>query len=443
MNAEKNKASEAYAAGENTADENAADESVTDQNNVRKNGADEMTVEERMRRWRLILGQESDPQFERMNREQGLELSEEQMLMDQALAAIYDRTSQENFGSAYQGGKRARKGPSNPVISRWLGDVRSLFDKDVVKIIQSDAMNRCGLKQLIFEPELLENLEPDLNMAAAILALKDQIPKRSKESVRIYIRKIVEEINRLLESDIRRAVTASVNRRHHSPIPSAAALDFQTTIRRGIKNYNSQIKKLVPEHFYFFDRTSAAAANKYTVILDVDQSGSMGESIIYSSVISCILASMAAVKTRIVAFDTQVMDLTEKCEDPVDLLFGFQLGGGTDINQSIAYCQRFIESPGKTLFFLISDLEEGGNRAALLRRLSDMKESGVTVISLLAIADGGKPYYDAQMAQRVAALGIPCFACSPALLPLLLEKALKGQEIRSEQFIGERRVLDT
>ncbi|MGN0294797.1 MAG: VWA domain-containing protein [Lachnospiraceae bacterium] len=402
-----------------------------------------MAAAERIRRWRLILGQESDRQFERMNREQSPELNEEQMLMDQALAAIYDKTSRGNFGTTYQGGKGAGKGPSNPVITRWLGDVRSLFDKDVVKIIQSDAMERCGLKQLIFEPELLENLEPDLNMAVAILALKDQIPKRSKESVRIYIRNIVEKINRLLEDDIKRAVTASVNRRHHSPIPSAAALDFQTTIRRGIKNYNAQIKKLIPEHFYFFDRTSTAAANKYTVILDVDQSGSMGESIIYSSVISCILASMAAVKTRIVAFDTQVMDLTEKCEDPVDLLFGFQLGGGTDINRSVAYCQQFIESPGKTLFFLISDLEEGGNRAALLRRLCDMKESGITVICLLAIADGGKPYYDAQMAQRVAAYGIPCFACSPALLPALLEKALKGQEIRAEHFTGKQRVLDT
>lgn len=391
-----------------------------------------MDTLERMKRWRLILGQESDKQFEVMNHGQNLEFSEEQILMDQALAAIYDKSSKGSF--AGNGSRGAGHGPSSPVISRWLGDVRSLFEKDIVKIIQSDAMNRCGLKQLIFEPELLDNLEPDMNLATAILALKDQIPKRSKENVRAYIKKIVEEINKLLESDIRRAVTASVNRRQHSPIPSASALDFKTTIRRGIKNYNPGIKKLVPEHFYFFERTSVTAANKYTVILDVDQSGSMGESIIYSSVISCILASMAAIRTRIVAFDTQVMDLTEKCEDPVDLLFGFQMGGGTDINQSVAYCQKFIETPGKTLFFLITDLEEGGNRASLLKRLADMKESGVTVICLLAIADGGKPYYDAQMAGRVAGLDIPCFACSPVMLPALLEKALKGQEITGEQF---------
>lgn len=385
-----------------------------------------MDTQERIQRWRLILGQESEERFQDMDGVGSVKLSQEQFLMDQALAAIYNKSTAGGFGP---GGRDAGHGPSNPQISRWLGDVRSLFDKDLVKIIQSDAMERCGLKQLIFEPELLEDLEPDVNLAATILLLKDQVPKRSKESVREFMKKIVEEINKLLESDIRRAVTAAVNRRQHSPVPSAEALDYQTTIRRGIKNYNPQIKKVVPEHFYFFDRTSRTAANKYTVILDVDQSGSMGESVIYSSIMSCILASMAAIRTRIVAFDTQVVDLTEKCEDPVDLLFGFQLGGGTDINKSVAYCQTLIENPKKTLFFLITDLMEGGNRAALFRRLGEMKEAGVTVVCLLAIADGGKPYYDAQMAQKVASLGIPCFACNPEMLPQLLERALKGQDL--------------
>ena len=132
-------------------------------------------------------------------------------------------------------------------------------------------------------------------------------------------------------------------------------------------------------------------------------------------------------KRQVVAFDTQVTDLTELCQDPVDLLFGFQMGGGTDIAKSIAYCQGLVESPAKTLFFLISDLEEGGNRAGLLRRLEELKDAGVTVVVLLAIADGGRPYYDAQTAGRIAAMDIPCFACAPERLPELLERALKGQ----------------
>lgn len=393
-----------------------------------------MDEKTRIQRWRLILGQESQERFAGMG---GQTLTKEQDLMDQALAAIYNRTEAGGFGNV--GGRGAGNGPSNPQISKWLGDVRSLFDKELVTVIQGDAMNRCGLKQLLFEPELLEQVEPNISLASTILMLKEQIPKRSKESVRAFIQKIVEEINKLLEQDIRRAITAAVNHRKHSPIPSAAALDYKMTISRNLKHYSPKLHTIVPEHFYFFDRTSTTAANKWTVILDIDQSGSMGESVIYSSIVSCILTSMSSLTTRIVAFDTNVIDLTEKSDDPVDLLFGFQLGGGTDIDKSVVYCQQFIENPAKTLFFLISDLEEGGNRAALLRRLGEMKESGVTVVSLLAMADGGKPYYDAQMAQKIAGMGIPCFACNPQMLPQLLERALKGQDLGQFQKEFEKR----
>jgi len=231
----------------------------------------------------------------------------------------------------------------------------------------------------------------------------------------------------MLENDVRRAVTAALNRRAHSPLPAASAIDFRTTIRRNLRNYNPGLGVVVPEKVWFYDRSSRT--NRWNVILDIDQSGSMGSSILYSSVMACILASMTAVQTHVVAFDTQIMDLTHLCQDPVDLLFGFQMGGGTDIAKSVAYCQGLVESPGKTLFFLISDLMEGGNRAALLRRLEEMKESGVMVIVLLAIADGGKPCYDEQTAQRIAAMDIPCFACTPEKLPQLLERAMKKQDL--------------
>lgn len=380
-----------------------------------------MDTNDRLRRWRLILGSEAQKRMEGMG--DGPDLSQEDLMMDTALDAIYNRDMKFGFGGG------AGKGASSPQISRWLGDVRTLFDKDIVKIIQSDAMERCGLKQLIFEPKLLENIEPDMHMASMILTLKDQIPKKSKENAREFIRKIVEQINALLETDLKRAVTASINRKLHSPIPSASALDFQTTIRKGIKDYNTKLKKIIPQKYYFFERSATTAANKYTVILDIDQSGSMGESVIYSSIMSCILASMSAIKTKVVAFDTNIVDLSEKCEDPIDLLFGFTLGGGTDIEKSIKYCTKYIENPKKTIFFLISDLEEGGNRAGLLRRLTQMKEDGVIVICLLAISDSGKPYYDANMAQRIANNGIPCFAAAPQMLPRLLEKAMKNEDM--------------
>ena len=376
-----------------------------------------MEQAEQRSRWRLILGSETEASFSGMG---SGGLTQEELLLDGALAAIYGGPG-ESFGPG--GGK----GPAAPLLSKWLGDLRSLFDPEIVAVVQNDAIERKGLKQLLLEPELLEGLEPDLNLAATLLMLKDQIPKKSKESARRFIRRIVEEINKLLDSDVRRAVTAALNRRAHSPLPSAAAIDFPYTIRRNLRNYNRELKTIVPERVWIFDRSSRV--NRWHVILDIDQSGSMGQSILYSSVMACILASMSAVKTSVVAFDTEIMDLTPLCADPVDLLFGFQMGGGTDIAKSVAYCQGLVETPAKTLFFLISDLEEGGNRAALLRRLEELKASGVTAVVLLAIADGGKPYYDAVTAEKIAAMDIPCFACAPETLPLLLERALKGQSL--------------
>ena len=342
-----------------------------------------MAQSEQLSRWRLILGSETEESFANMG---GGGLSQDELLMDGALAAIYGGPG-EGFGGGQRAAGGAGRGPSSPVISKWLGDLRSLFDPEIVAVVQNDAIERKGLKQLLLEPELLEGLEPDLNLASTLLMLKDQIPKKSKESARKFIRKIVEEIN----------------------------------------NYNPELKAVIPERVFFFDRSSKI--NRWHIILDIDQSGSMGQSIIYSSVLSCVLASMSAVKTSVVAFDTQIMDLTPLCADPVDLLFGFQMGGGTDIAKSIAYCQGLIEAPAKTMFFLISDLCEGGNRAALLRRVEELKAAGVTVVVLLAIADGGKPFYDPETARRIAAMDIPCFACAPERLPELLERCLKGQSL--------------
>ena len=382
-----------------------------------------MAWTERSSRWRLILGSETQESFQGMG---GGGLSQEELLMDAALGAIYGGPG-EGFGGGPGPSGGAGKGPSSPAISKWLGDLRALFDPEMVAVVQNDAIERKGLKQLLLEPELLEELEPDLNMASTLLMLKDQIPKKSKEAARAYIRRIVDQLNELLEHDVRRAVTAALDRRAHSPLPSASALDFPYTIRRNLKNYNAELKTIVPERVWFFDRSSKV--NRWHIILDIDQSGSMGQSILYSSVMACVLASMSAVRTSVVAFDTQIMDLTPLCADPVDLLFGFQMGGGTDIAKSIAYCQGLVEAPAKTLFFLISDLYEGGNRAALLRRVEELKESGARVVVLLAIADGGRPFYDPETARRIAAMGIPCFACAPERLPELLERCLKGQSL--------------
>ena len=368
-------------------------------------------------RWRLILGEDTRAL-------EGVSLSEKETVMDEALAAIYN-----GEGGGSPGGKKgAGLGASAPKLAKWLTDVRTFFPEDVVRVIQSDAIERKGLTKLLFEPETLKNVKPDIAMVGTLLALKGQIPEKSKETARQLVRDVVDEIMKKMEQDMRRAITGALNKKAHSPIPNFASMDWKRTINRNLKNYDTQTKRLIPEKFYFFERNQKQKS--WTVILDIDQSGSMADSIIYSSVMGSIFASMPALDTHVVAFDTEVTDLTELCrQDPVDMLFGVQLGGGTDINKSVAYCQTLIGNPKKTIFILISDLYEGGVRKGLLRRLNDMHQEGVKVITLLALTDRGRPAYDEQLGKEISKLGIACFACTPDRLPDLVAAALKDKDL--------------
>jgi hypothetical protein len=392
-----------------------------------------MIDKEQLKRWRLILGSSAEDSMQSMA-DGGLALDPDERIMDEALAAIYDKSSDagDSASSGMQAGapRSAGMGASSPKLAQWLADIRTFFSEDVVSVIQTDAIERKGLRQLLFEPEVLKNVQPDVGMVATLMSLRGKIPERTKETARQLVRAVVEEISKRLENDLRKAVTGALNRRKHSPIPHAASIDWKYTINRNLKNYNTELNKLIPERFYFFDR--ARRSNQWNIILDMDQSGSMADSIIYGSIAGSIFAGMPALSTRIVAFDTEIVDLTEQYDnDPVDMLFGIQLGGGTDINKSVAYCQQFITDPAKTLFILLSDMYEGGNQASLVRRLTDMHESGVKVICLLALSDHGAPSYDETLARKLSTIGIPCFACTPALLPELLEGALKGHDLNA------------
>jgi hypothetical protein len=385
--------------------------------------------ETQVKRWRLILGQDADSTLSGYGCGGGNGiLSEDELVMDAALAAIYDATS-GGVGSKAGGQKRsASSGPSSPNLAKWLGDVRNFFPQDIVSVIQADAIERKGLTQLLFEPETLKNVKPDISMVGTLMALKGQIPAKSKESARQLVQAVVDEIMKRLEQDLRRAVTGALNKKAHSPIPNLPGTDWKRTINKNLKNFDKKAHRIIPEKFYFFERTRKS--KEWTVILDIDQSGPMADSIVYSSVMGSIFASMPALDTRIVAFDTEVVDLTEVCRnDPVDMLFGVQLGGGTDINKSVRYCSQFISEPKKTMFILISDLYEGGVEVALVRQLEEMRESGVKVIVLLALSDSGTPDYDEKLGKKIAALGIPSFACSPDKLPELVEGALKGFDL--------------
>lgn len=386
--------------------------------------------QEQIKRWRLILGQHAQESLAQMAGAGGCELSGEQRAMDEALAAIYDESEGGESAARGRGARSAGLGPSAPNLAKWLGDIRSYFKEDVVAVIQNDAIERKGLKQLLFEPEMLKNVEPNPQLVGTLMSLKGHIPERTKETARMVVRAVVEKIKRLLEQRIRQAVMGALNRHEHSPIPHAPSIDWKRTIGRNLKNFQPTLGTIVPDKVYFFSR--AQRTNKWNVIVCMDQSGSMAESVVYGSVTGSIFASLPALNTRVVAFDTEIVDLTEQCgNDPVDMIFGVQLGGGTDINKAVAYCEKFIPDPTQTIFFLITDLIEGGNQAQLVRRLKDLVGSGVRVICLLALSDSGVPTFNDALAKKISEFGVPCFGCTPNRLPDLIEGVLKKQDLKA------------
>ncbi len=384
---------------------------------------------DRTQKWRLILGKTAE---EALCAGKGSSpiLSRELLDIDEALGMIYDF---EEERPEEKGGRQAGLGKSAPRLAKWLGDIRSYFSHDVVAVIQQDAIERKGLKQLLFEPETLGQVTPSIDLVGTLLTLKGMIPDKTKETARQVVRAVVEDIMKRLQSSIEQAVRGSLDRSRHSPLRSLPNLDWKRTIGANLKNWDRKRRVLVPERFHFWARHHRR--KEWNVIVCMDQSGSMAESVVYGSVMGAILSSLPALETHVIAFDTEVVDLTEQVQDPVDLLFGIQLGGGTDINRAVKYCQGLIHDPRKTLFVLLTDLFEGGNAVEFARRMEEMVGSGVRAVTLLALSDSGVPSYDEGLAKKVRNLGVPCFACTPNLLPELLAGALKGQNL---QQIAER-----
>ena len=370
--------------------------------------------DERQRRWRLLLGGAAG--------EMG-GLGEDDQRRDGALTSLY------GGGGEGQDGKRsAGLGNSSPVLHRWLGDVRTYFPTSVVQVMQRDAVERLGLNKLLLEPELLSTVDPDVRLVGTLVSLSKAIPARTRETARAVVRKVVEDVERKLADRLLAAVHGAIDRSRRTHRPRLSDVDWATTIRANLKNYQPAQKTVVVGDLIGRQRRSRSASLRDVVLL-VDQSGSMAESVVYSAVFGAVLASIRSVQTRLVMFDTEVVDLTETLDDPVDVLFSTQLGGGTDINRAVAYGQSLITRPADSVMVLISDLFEGGVAGELLRRVRELVASGVTVVVLLALSDSGAPAYDHELAARLSELGAPAFACTPDLFPDLLAAALRRDDV--------------
>lgn len=386
-------------------------------------------ADERLRRWRMVLGGgEGDGT--------GCSLTGRDAAMDRTLEALYGgRGGGPGSGTGTAagrgrggGGQRsAGLGGSAPQVARWLGDIREYFPSSVVQLMQKDAIDRLGLSSLLLEPEMLEAVEADVHLVGTLLSLNKAMPETTKETARTVVRKVVQDLEKRIATRTRATVGGALDRSARINRPRHRDIDWDRTIRANLKNYLPEYGTVVPERLIGYGRASQAV--KKDVVLCIDQSGSMAASVVYASVFGAVLASMRSIDTKLVVFDTSIVDLTDQLDDPVDVLFGTQLGGGTDINRALAYCQQLITRPSETIVVLISDLYEGGIRNEMLKRVAAMKASGVQFVALLALSDEGAPAYDREHAAALSALGAPAFACTPDLFPDIMAAAIEKRPL--------------
>ncbi len=376
-----------------------------------KNHTPMITPTEQQKRWRLILGSDAENSCP-------CDLDDAEIRMDKALAALYETPPQDK--------RRGGLGASAPKISAWLGDIREYFPQSVVQIMQKDAIERLNLKTLLTEKEMLANITPDVHLVATLMSLSRVIPEKNKALARQIVQKVVDELMQKLQAPTQQAVLGALNRATRTRNPRFREIDWHRTIQKNLKNYQPEYQSIIPEVRIGYGRKRKAVRD---LILCLDQSGSMGTSVIYSGIFGAVLASLPALRTRMVVFDTAVVDLSDQINDPVELLFGVQLGGGTDIDQALAYCQSQITRPGDTTLVLVTDLEEGGNAQRMRKRMAELVASGVQLIVLLALNDDGAPYYDKNHAEYLASLGVPAFACTPDHFPDLMAAALNKQDL--------------
>ena len=378
--------------------------------------SEDVSGRERERRWRLAVGASDDPQ--------GGCLSDRDNRMMAALDALYGDGEPQRKGK-----RRGGLGASAPKVAKWLGDVREFFPSPVVQLVQKDAFERLNVRQMLMQPEFMKAMEADVHLVADLVSLRSAMPDKAKDAAREVIAKVVAELMERLARKTAEALRGAVNRGKRTNRPRFADIDWPRTIRANLHHYQAEHRTVVPERLVGFARHQRRMVDLDEIVMCVDQSGSMATSVVYSSIFAAVMASLPVVRTKLVCFDTAIVDLTDDLADPVEVLFGVQLGGGTDINQAVAYCMDKVERPTKAHLVLVTDLYEGGDQRQLVARLAEAKRAGVNVIVLLALSDDGRPSFDASLAGVVAALDIPVFACTPDRFPDLMAAALKREDI--------------
>ncbi|MGN0425028.1 MAG: VWA domain-containing protein [Acetatifactor sp.] len=358
-----------------------------------------------LNRWRLVLGKYA------ANRISFGEGSIRYMDMEDVLDYLYSREYGEEQDIRQE---RGGNGDSQLTVPSWLHQMKRLFPRETVEIMERHALEKYQMTELLTDPEVLGRLEPNRELLKTILGLKHLMKGEVLRLAREIVRKVAEEITRKLEQDMRKALFGQLNRTEGSPVRSIRNLDIRKTIRRNLPNYDQQTKQLLLKQVYFYSRMKRF--HQWRVIICVDESGSMVDSVIHSAVMAGIFAKLPMLDTRLVIFDTNVVDLSQYVEDPVETLMSVQLGGGTNIAGALSYCETLIENPHRTLVVLVSDLYEGGGYQNLFSVCKGIIEGGSRLIALTALDMDANPNYDRRVAAALAQLGAFVGAMTPEKL---------------------------
>lgn len=359
----------------------------------------------RLLRWRMALGRYSEKQLGSSG------LSADDLRRDQLLERIYAERARKRGLRLGGVNRKGSLDPSQITIPDWLSDSRKLFPASVFETIQGHAFNDLGLAGLFADPASLDKLQPNLDLMKVLLAFKGKADRNLVEAIRRVVDVVVEDLRRKLKAEMDRALSGRRDRFSRGKLRSAANLDLRRTIRENLRHYNPERNAVIAERLHFVSRKKRRLP--WTIILCVDQSGSMLNSLIHATVMASILAGLPAVDVRFVAFDTSIVDMSEKLADPVDLLLSVQLGGGTDIAHAMAYCEKLVVNPSRTVVALISDFEEGGSLSDLLRTVRRLAEARTRLIGLAALDGNGEAMFDRSVAGKLAGLGMQIAAMTP------------------------------
>src|SRR5215475_5875377 len=350
-------------------------------------GANQATL----RRWRLVLGRYSDGGLRQPR------LTELELRTDRALEYLYGRELDRRGIRSRSGARHGSLDASQLTTLDWLREVRELFPATVYETIQGHALDRYGMSELLRDPQLLAGLTPSEDLLRALMTLKDRADPALQAKIREIARKVMDDIMRRLKSRVETALSGTRNRFASSPLKNIRNFDWRRTIRENLKHYDATRRVLVAERLRFHARSRRRFP--WTIVLCVDQSGSMVSSVIYSAVMAAIIAGLPSLRLHLVVFDTAIVDLTDRAADPVEVLLSVQLGGGTDIGRAVNYCEQLIQQPTRTVFVLVSDFCEGGSPGRL-----------VTAVRRLAEA---VPDFDRGTAGRLADAGMKIAALTP------------------------------